>query len=220
MTVALDPTTARLRLDAGSFETLVAACVEEGVASSGEAAALRAAGVLDGSGPHRVLRPALGAVLAPACQLRMTVDGRSTSAVHQGWVSPTVAALLLDVGGGAYDFLAVPPDFLPASLARVARLGPRRVGPRSPRPMGPGGLGDLTELGGDGAWSWRVECTWPDPTGGARGVSLSAVDGPEGLWLVDEEAGVAHPTAATAVWLLLATLLPTDEQLGGGAPHR
>lgn len=226
-TIDLDAGTARLRIDAGSFELLVAACSEEGLATSADAAGLRAAGVLTEQGPHRSLRPGLSAVLGPTCQLRATVAGAETSLLHQGWVTPSAAALLLEVHQGVYDFVTLPPDLVPVSLARMVRLGPRRVGAREPVLLPDGMIDDLWHedagrrrealglLGGaKGRWAWRAEMVWPTSDGRLEGTWVAAVDGPDGLYLVEGDGGgTLRPSTASEAWGYLVTLLPSDEEL-------
>lgn len=127
--VLFETQTGRLRLDRQSFETLArwAAGTED---PGPEMAALREAGVIEQDRLHPALAAALAAVTDPICRLRVRLvdhDGREVTGV--GWITPDAAALLLDLPAGLAELVSVDPTFLPASLARIVRLGPR---PRLP----------------------------------------------------------------------------------------
>lgn len=166
---------------------------------------------------------ALDAVRSPLAVLNVAVAGRSRLLSHQAWVTPDAVALLLDVREGERQLMALPPALLASGLARLLRLGPRRVAERAPaRADGAvlaaradsAVLADLfsaTEVLRRSAFetldvdlAWNLGLSWP---GGDRW--LSGLDGKDGLWLVagDEAAPRLEPSTATDVWRRLTTLL-------------
>jgi hypothetical protein len=203
-----------IRLDEKAFQTLVAG--KQDTVPQQQALAVPGVG------------EALEAVRAPLAVINVDVTSRAVHQTHRAWVDPEAAALLLAVHGDERQLLAAPPALLASGLARVLRIGPRRVGARAPRPAEPEVLADLyseTEIlrhsafdalaaggaaadgtaGGvaaDLAWSIGLSSAGEDRW-------LSAVDGPDGLWLVtgDEHAPRLEPVTATDVWRRLTTLL-------------
>lgn len=189
-----------IRLDESAFQSLVAG----GQDTVPQQQALAVPGVGE----------ALEAVRAPLAVINVDVTSPAVHQTHRVWVDPEAAALLLTVHGDERQLLAAPPALLASGLARVLRIGPRRVGARAPRPVEPDVLADLyseTEilrrsafdaLAADLAWSIGLSSAGEDRW-------LSAVDGPDGLWLVagDEHAPRLEPVTATEVWRRLTTLL-------------
>jgi hypothetical protein len=201
-----------IRLDELAFQTLVAG-KEDTVPQQ---QALAVPGVTE----------ALEAVRAPLAVVNVDVTSPAVHQTHRAWVDPEAVALLLAVHGDERQLLAAPPALLASGLARVLRIGPHRVGARAPRSAEPDVLADLyseTEIlrrsafdalaagGTDGtaggvaanlAWSIGLSSAGEDRW-------LSAVDGPDGLWLVagDEHAPRLEPVSATEVWRRLTTLL-------------
>lgn len=126
-TVTFDPETGRLRLSAGAFQALVDSLLAPGApVAASDRDALVAAGVLTDAGPHEVLIPGLFAISSPAIQVRVWLTGGFGDQMHQGWLIPEVAAMLLAVHGATYDFVTLMPEHVPAAIATVTRLGPRQ----------------------------------------------------------------------------------------------
>lgn len=167
---------------------------------------------------------ALKAVRSPLAVLNVAVAGRNRLLSHQAWVTRDTVALLLDVREDERQLMALPPTLLASGLARLLRLGPRRVAERSRCTVDGSALADLfseTEILRRSAFetlevdlAWNLGLSWP---GGDRW--MSGVDGRSGLWLVagDEAAPRLEPTTATDLWRRLTTLLVgVDEpQLAG-----
>ncbi len=86
---------------------------------------------------------ALEAVRSPLAVLNVAVTGRSRLMSHQAWVTPDTVALLLDVREGERQLMALPPALLASGLARLLRLGPRRVAERSRCTVDGSALADL-----------------------------------------------------------------------------
>jgi hypothetical protein len=157
---------------------------------------------------------ALEAVRSPLAVLNVAVAGRGHIQSHQAWITPDAVALLLDVREGERQLMALPPALLASGLARLLRLGPRRVAARAAHEVDGEELADLfaeTEILRRSAFdtlavdlAWNLGLSW---SGGDRW--MSGVDGSRGLWLVagDEAAPRLEPSTATNVWRRLTTLL-------------
>jgi hypothetical protein len=259
--ILFDPGTGRLQLPQAAFDVLVAWA--RGHEDPGpELLALRDAGAVPaaGGGAHPALAPGLRAVAQPVCRLRVTVtDPPGGLKAGDGWIDPHTAALLLDLPqptksaphhptpDGDFagtpgpselrDFLALPPDFLPAAIARLVRLGPRPRARPEPVPLraepvdgldaadpavrtrAVAALGEALEqqrLGGP--WrAWRAGTTWSGRDGAGLGRrAVQVVDAEPGLFLAesDGEYATLWPTTPTAVWRLLVRLLPDTAELG------
>jgi len=128
VTVAFQPDSGRLLLFAEDFGILVSSFTREGVAESNDAARLRESGVLRPDGPHPAVQIGLGTVLEPVCRLDACIVGGTTRLLQQGWFSPRGAAMLRHIREDEFEFLTVPPEFVPVALARMVRLGPRKTG--------------------------------------------------------------------------------------------
>jgi hypothetical protein len=100
----------------------VAVTVESAV---DELAALQAAGVISGGRAHPAVSEALAAIVRPDLStLELSSSGKST----RGWASYGAAALLLpEREGDRRQLLAVRPTVVPATLAELVDLGPRRA---------------------------------------------------------------------------------------------
>jgi hypothetical protein len=208
-----------IRLDEKAFQGLVAG----GQDTLAQQQALAVPGVGE----------ALEAVRAPLAVVNIDVSSPAVHQTHRAWVDPEAAALLLAVHGDERQLLAAPPALLASGLARVLRIGPRRVGARAPQPAEPDVLADLyseTEILRRSAFDALAAggAVHRSPDGGTAGSGvaadfawsiglssagedrwLSAVDGPDGIWLVagDEHAPRLEPVTATEVWRRLTTLL-------------
>jgi len=122
VTVLFDATTGRLRLDQASVAALLT-WVGGGGPDEEAMRGLADAGVIDGGTPHPVLLPVLDAMTEPLCRLRLDRDGDPFAA---GWATVGAAAVLLPVPDDLRELVGLPPSFVPAALARVIGLGPRR----------------------------------------------------------------------------------------------
>ncbi|GAB3888251.1 hypothetical protein [Terrabacter terrigena] len=124
MSIEFDPAEGTLRLDAEAFITL--AELSSYAVDSCDATLGRltdAGAVLDGVA-HPLLRTALASVAGSVTSLQVLVAGPEDVRLHHGWVSDG-AALLTDLGDGTYDFAPVGAEFVPESVARLTRVGPR-----------------------------------------------------------------------------------------------
>jgi len=199
MRVDLDRSTGSLRLDDEGFEALVAGtdATQEVRADPAVAAALRA---------------------VDTAEVRVCVDvaGRGLTQTHLAWVTPEAVALLLSVTGHERQLITTAPQHLAAAVARVVRIGPRKVGERTAVEVDQDVLEDLFHADETRRWSamtvagadlaWTLSATWDD---GER--LLSVVDGPSGLQAVEPDGEGRWrlvPVTGTWVWRRLTTLLP------------
>lgn len=199
-------------------------------------AALRAAGVVDGTAVTEALQPLAQAVADPRLRLRLERRDARRARAADGWVAPDLGVLLVDRGtdDDLDEVVALPPDQLPVTLADLVGLGPR---PRSDvdaialaaghvdRLVDAGATLDAEVLAGwlgcqpdDGRVAalraaaaslrcrWRLAVVWADDTPGTR---LDVLDTDAGLWwLQPDERGVRlEPTRASAIWRELTGVL-------------
>lgn len=234
--IDFDTTSGRLRLDQPAFGALLDHVAPDGApADPGIVGELRGAGVLDGDDPDPRLLPALQAVLAPACQVRLTVADRAQAVFHQMWVGGPTSALLLQTRGPVHELMTLPSALLPAFVASTARVGPRKIRAEdrfdlggsarddllsldddvrrsafeSLRGAAPQGLADAVES--DTAWTWGVESAWKNAHDELAGSWLHVVDSPAGTWVRDDDG--FGPSSGTELWRALVTLLPDDHEL-------
>jgi hypothetical protein len=168
-----------------------------------------------------VLLPALATVQRPAVTIEVLVAG-SKVLRHRVWVDGERAVLVLAVRPGHHQVMVLPPGHLGAALVRMTRVGPRRGSGgqrRTVQPDAPVRLlaadpdvrrAELHEVGATLAWRLRVG--WD---GEHR--DLVAIDGPDGLSVVDDEAGVLLPVSATSLYRVFSTVLP-HSSVPGSAP--
>ena len=209
-----------LRLTPDEFEELVASRAAPGSA-----------------GDHEPARhtEALAAVAAPMALLRLWVAGPDRASLHQLWCSGGTTGVLLHVRDDTYELHAIATSFVPALLARITRLGPRRTRATGDVPVSAAwieavmdaeidgrhsaweelqaasnpGLRDAVRAGS--LWAWTLDCAWPaaeDEPGQRR---LVVVDGAAGTWIHDGHALV--PASAREVWRVLTRILPDDDEL-------
>lgn len=233
--IEFDPATGRLRLTAAEFEQLV----HHSAPGSSHPADLVAAGALTDDGPHPLLAAGLAAVRTPLCRILVQVVGDAGSHLHQGWVSLQAAAFLLRVREDRYDFLTTGPDFTPAAIARVLRLGPRGVPPGPPlssptsllealfaddRSTRREAIAELTEQEESDAASerrWqasRVVVGWTGPDGDPAGRDLTMVRTARGTRVTefpDPAADVVlwAPVTSSELWRAIVGLLPDDAEV-------
>jgi len=236
--ILFDERTGRLQLDQATFDCLAAWAHGHGEPGP-ELSALRDAGVVRPQGPHPALAPGLQAVTEPVCRLRLRLtDEAMRLKSGEAWVAAGAAALLLDLPDGPRDFLTMPPDFLPAAIARVVRLGPRpRAGaepvnvaadllediPSSDPARRRGAVNRLAAMlvsstGGRFARPsriWHAQMTWSSPGDTLTRRTLYVLDNEAGMFLAEFEGRRATlwPTTPTAVWRLLIRLLPDSQDL-------
>jgi len=217
--VELDEQTGRLRLDREAFERLV------GAASSGTETGEVAEGAR-----HPKVRAGLEAVVEPVCRLRVTMADGERHTEHEGWLTPRAAALLLTSPDGLLDFLTVAPEFVPAVLARLMRLGPRLRGQRSPVGVEEDALDALVDpdpvargeafaaVSGTGAsLALKVELVWDGRDDEPDGRGLVVLDGQGGLYAFRLSDGVGElvPVDGSFVWTTFCALLPDEATLAG-----
>ncbi|MGH8868434.1 MAG: hypothetical protein ACRDYU_10605 [Actinomycetes bacterium] len=198
--------TGRVRLDAEAFDDLVSAARGDR-GPGGEVADLVESGAVDA---------ALSAVREPSVRLRLGVAGARVVQRHDAWVTPQVAALRLAVNADEYQLVTAEPQFLAAGLARVVRLGPRKVGARVARSVETSLPEDwfhddtmrrssaLRTV--DASFAWTVSVTWRGGTG-----ATTVVDGPLGPFLlVGSDVVELLPVSPTQLWRRLTTALPPE----------
>ncbi len=128
MSIDFDADTGRLRLSRSDFAALVA-WAGGGAPPDVALASLVDAGVLRGGRPHAVVQPLLEAVTDPVCRFTVQRDGADHAS---GWATLGAAAVLLPLPGDRCEVAGLHPSFVPAGLARLMGLGPRRRHPGEP----------------------------------------------------------------------------------------
>jgi len=213
VTVLFDQRSGRLRLDQRAADALLAWA--RGAASGGPAIAeLHEAGVIARGRPHAALVPAVEALSEPVCRVRVKLTTHGAHESGSGWVMSEAAALLLDLPDGLRELVTVHPTFLPAGLARVVRLGPRRRADTEPLHLPSSSVAAL--VGGDDAARraaadsissdvvddrtrtaiggltsgpvahWSIGVSWRAARDQAGERRLSVLDTPDaGLWLLE-----------------------------------
>jgi hypothetical protein len=241
--VRFDPETATLRLDRETFAALVAHAAQPTGDAAHPAELRDAGAFRDGryhpaleQGLDAVLNPVC------RLEVRLA-DVHGRDAHIQGWVAGHAAGFLLPAQEGLDDFVVVHPGFVPDQLARIVGLGPRPRAPAAtPLRLGTELLDELTApdparrtaaphstLEGTSTEAraaaralatglrarWEVVARWlPAPSSSGQR-AMHVLDTEAGLWAVEPDAGglVVWPTTPTAVWRLLVTLLPRDDEL-------
>ncbi len=206
MRLDLHTATGALRLDRAGFDALVAATTPGAPTPAVPAVAAVLA--------DERWRTALGVVPGATARLTLTVAGPDARLVHHGWAHPAGCVLLLAVHADERQLVLLHPAFLAAGLVRLTRIRPRRVDhERSPVPLDEWTRGHLTAadpavrraalatVGAGFAWCLELRA-------GDGEQALVAVDGPDGIHVHDADAGVLLPTTNTAVFRVLAALVP------------
>ena len=206
MRIVAEDSSPVVRLDDGGFAAVLAAARGEAEPDPEVAEVLARPELV---GP-------LTAATEPLVTLSLTIASADLRQEHRGWLTYDDGLLLLAVRDSVRQLLPVPPAMLAVTLARLVRIGPRKVGDRTSRPLGgdlQGQLFDrdagvraraLQEAGNRYAWSLVV--SW---AGGER--RLVATDGESGLCIVDDDRLV--PVSPTFGYRLLTTVLPGDAQV-------
>ena len=163
-------------------------------------------------------RAGLGAALAtlrsPVVTLEVLVAG-ATVQLHRASVDAERAVVLLAVRPGLHQLMVLPPSHLAAALVRMTRIGPRRAS-RGERRAAPAeaatrllSADDAVRQGvlqeAAATLAWRLRVGWD---GEHR--DLVVVDGPDGLHVLDEEAGDLVPVSATSLYRVFTTALPPE----------
>jgi hypothetical protein len=214
----------------GSGTLLAPQPVIDGLLRGERSDALVAAGALVDGHPHPSLGPALQAVEAPICRMRLERGTRSGAV----WATPAAVALLVP-REGRLQLSSLPPLFLPDALARLNELGPRpRIEPARAIALEPGALATaVATRSASGAAlddeaaellqrtldalreHWRIEARWR-PAKDSPGVRVvEVIDTDAGMWSVIPDGGRVElwPTTPTKVFRELAGLLPRDHEM-------
>lgn len=156
--------------------------------------------------------PDLEVVRRPVVTVEVVVAG-GPRLHHRVWVGRERAVAVLAVRAGLHQLMVLPPSHLAAALVRMTGIGPRRVAGRESRAVAPDTLTRL--LGEDAdrrrsalrdvraAVAWQLRVVW---AGEER--DLGVVDGQDGLYVVDEDAGALRPVSASSLYRVFATALP------------
>jgi hypothetical protein len=242
--VRFDAETATVRLDRETFAALLAHAAQPTGDATRLAELREAGALRDGqyhpalqAGLDAVLNPVCRLDVRVA-----DADGREDHC--DGWVAGRAAGFLLPAGGERCEFVVLHPSFVPEQLARIVGLGPRPRDPTArPVEFGTKLLDELTESdpgrrddalrrvlegGPEEAWviaralatgfraRWEVVVRWLPASGSTGQRAMHVIDTEAGPWAVEPGGTglMVGPTTPTAVWRLLVTLLPRDEELG------
>ncbi|GEM_PF-4886580 len=213
-TLDFDARSGRLRVDRASFEKLVAA-QQLGPGAAGDPT--------ESTPQHLVARAGLDTVLHHLCEFHVAVATSHTIQAHDGWIGDKAAAVLLQRPEDLYDFVTIDPQFVPALLARVVRLGPRKPTDERGPASSPAGLVDrlfdesaptraaaFADLGLPGiTWVWSVTLVWSTGSGETVTRQVVAADGAGGPYLLVPADGDLSwtPVQARLLWLAFNQLL-------------
>lgn len=152
-------------------------------------------------------------------ELALVVAGRRARLEHRAVLTGEgTARWRLAVHPGEWRELAEPADHLTAAVARLTGMRPRRLPERAAVPFPadrlPGLVAEddgsraaaLGAAGAELAWHLRVRA-------GDDAVTLTATDGPRGLFLADDDH--LRPVSNTQVYRVLSTVLPLAAGLTG-----
>lgn len=241
--VRFDAETATLRLDRETFAALVAHAAQPTGDAAHLAELYEAGALRDGQyhpaleqGLDAVLNPVCRVDVRVA-------DAHGGEDHCDGWVAGHAAGFLLPADEELCAFVVVHPSFVPEQLARIVGLGPRpRASTARPLELTTELLDELTasdpgrradapqpvpDTSSEEAWAiartlatgfrarWEVVVRWL-PAPGSRGQrAMHVIDTETTLWAVEPGGTglLVSPTTPTAVWRLLVTLLPRDEEL-------
>lgn len=195
--------------------------------------------LLTGEADERDLRAAHGvegtsyAVAAgrqPVAIMQLQVTTPAGVFGHYGWIAYQAVALLIDRGDGRHRLMAVAPDHLAISLARLCGVGPRARIAREARRVDEVQLqrwfdddpvrrnDELARLGADRAWQLLIQPAgepgqepgaehsgWVSPgVPEEETILMAAADGPGGAWLVEPGATGLRLEPVTPTWLFRA----------------
>jgi hypothetical protein len=241
--VRFNPETATLQLNRETFAALVAHAAQPPPNASPPAELQAAGALHEGryhpaleQGLNAVLNPVC------RLQVRVA-DPHGREDHCDGWIAGHAAGFLLPTQRELCAFVVVHPSFVPEQLARIVGLGPRpRASTVRPLELATELLDELTAsdpgrradapqrvpgtspeearaiaraLATGFRARWEVVVRWL-PAPGSRGQRAIHVIDTETTLCAVEPGGtglVVSPTTPTAVWRLLVTLLPRDEEL-------
>lgn len=175
------------------------------------------AALLSGPDPDSVPLPLVRTLREPDVALELVVAGNSALLRHRVFAAPDQAVAVLGVRPGLHQVMALPPGHVAAALVRLTRLRPRRTTSRDERTLPTAGADSLLsddvatrrhslgEVGADVAW--RLAASWS----GDRRQSVTAIDGPDGLFWADATREVLAPVSNTSAYRAFATVLTAGE---------
>ena len=235
--------TATLRLDRETFAALVAHAAQPTGDAAHLAELYEAGALRDGQyhpaleqGLDAVLNPICRVDVRVA-------DAHGGEDHCDGWVAGHAAGFLLPADEELCAFVVVHPSFVPEQLARLVGLGPRpRASTARPLELATELLDELTasdpgrradapqpvpDTSSEEAWAiartlatgfrarWEVVVRWLPAPGSSGQRAMHVIDTETTLWAVEPGGTglLVSPTTPTAVWRLLVTLLPRDEEL-------
>jgi hypothetical protein len=241
--VRFDAETATLRLDRETFAALVAHAAQPTGDAAHLAELYEAGALRDGQyhpaleqGLDAVLNPVCRVDVRVA-------DAHGGEDHCDGWVAGHAAGFLLPADEELCAFVVVHPSFVPEQLARIVGLGPRpRASTARPLELATELLDELTasdpgrradapqpvpDTSSEEAWAiartlatgfrarWEVVVRWLPAPGSSGQRAMHVIDTETTLWAVEPGGTglLVSPTTPTAVWRLLVTLLPRDEEL-------
>jgi hypothetical protein len=241
--VRFEAETATLRLDRETFAALVAHAAQPTGDAAHLAELREAGALRDGqyhpaleAGLDAVLNPVC------RLEVRVT-DAHGREDHCDGWVTGHAAGFLLPAQGELCAFVVLHPSFVPEQLARIVGLGPRpRASTAEPLELGAELLDELTAsdpgrragalqgasdrtpeaalaiaraLATGFRTRWEVIVRWLPAPGSTGQRAMHVIDTETTLWAVEPGGTglMVSPTTPTAVWRLLVTLLPRDEEL-------
>ena len=241
--VRFDAETATLRMDRETFAALVAHAAQPTGDAAHLAELYEAGALRDGryhpaleQGLDAVLNPVCRVDVRVA-------DAHGRDDHCDGWVAGHAAGFLLPAQGEFWEFVVLHPSFVPEQLARIVGLGPRpRASTARPLELATELLDELTAsdpgrradapqrvpgTSSEEAWAiaralatgfrarWEVVVRWLPAPGSSGQRAMHVIDTETTLWAVEPGGTglVVSPTTPTAVWRLLVTLLPRDEEL-------
>lgn len=188
----------------------------------------------------RAVRAGLRAVAEPVALWDVALVAADATSRHRLWLRPECALALMQVDEDISEVMVTGPQLVPALVARTVRLGPRpRLAPdeaaieltwlngltgpsralrRAARDRVAERLAatwpDVSSSLTQNRWLlWRASSVWPDHGGGMAARGALVLDTPQGALLVDGATGRVRPTTSTDLWVLLAALLPRDDEL-------
>lgn len=160
------------------------------------------------------LLPAQETLRRPLVTLEVLVAGASLQ-LHRTAVDAERAVVLLAVRPGLHQLMVLPPSHVAAALVRMTRSGPRRASAGARRAAPTEAVARLLSADGDvrrdvleevgATLAWRLRVGWE-----GRHRDLVAVDGADGLHVVDEDDGALLPVSATSLYRVFSTALPPE----------
>jgi hypothetical protein len=241
--VRFDADTATLRLDRETFAALVAHAAQPTGDAPHLTELREAGAFSDGQyhpaleqGLDAVLNPVCQLEIRAA-------DAHGREDHYDGWVAGRAAGFLLPAQSELCEFVVLHPSFVPEQLARIVGLGPRpRVPTARPLELRTELLDELTAsdsgrradalqrvldtspeeartiahaLAKGYRARWEVVVRWLPAPGSTGQRAIHVIDTETTLWAVEPGGTglLVGPTTPTAVWRLLVTLLPRDQEL-------